>query len=114
MGRGGTAIKAIVGKARAVSPRAAHRRPCPVGILVRERVPTPFALARRVSVPAKSKPRTWLLIWRQLWERARRGKLLGHMQVQTTARYAHLAADPVKDPADPGSGEYRASINQAT
>jgi site-specific recombinase XerD len=24
------------------------------------------------------------------------GKLLGHAQVQTTARYAHLAADPVK------------------
>lgn len=24
------------------------------------------------------------------------GKLLGHSQVQTTARYAHLAADPVK------------------
>ena len=24
------------------------------------------------------------------------GKLLGHTQVQTTARYAHLAADPVK------------------
>ena len=28
------------------------------------------------------------------------GKLLGHMQVQTTARYAHLAADPVKAAAD--------------
>ncbi|MDO5658178.1 MAG: tyrosine-type recombinase/integrase [Paracoccus sp. (in: a-proteobacteria)] len=24
------------------------------------------------------------------------GKLLGHTQVQTTARYAHLAADPLK------------------
>jgi hypothetical protein len=24
------------------------------------------------------------------------GKLLGHSQPQTTARYAHLAADPVK------------------
>lgn len=24
------------------------------------------------------------------------GKLLGHTQVQTTARYAHLANDPVK------------------
>ena len=24
------------------------------------------------------------------------GKLLGHTQTQTTARYAHLAADPVK------------------
>jgi hypothetical protein len=27
------------------------------------------------------------------------GKLLGHTQVQTTARYAHLASDPVKQPA---------------
>jgi hypothetical protein len=24
------------------------------------------------------------------------GKLLGHTQAQTTARYAHLAADPVR------------------
>ena len=28
------------------------------------------------------------------------GKLLGHTQVQTTARYAHLAVDPVKSAAD--------------
>jgi integrase len=28
------------------------------------------------------------------------GKLLGHTQVQTTARYAHLAAEPVKEAAD--------------
>jgi site-specific recombinase XerD len=28
------------------------------------------------------------------------GKLLGHTQVQTTARYAHLAADSVRDAAD--------------
>ncbi len=28
------------------------------------------------------------------------GKLLGHTQVQTTARYAHLAADPLKAAAD--------------
>ena len=28
------------------------------------------------------------------------GKLLGHIQVQTTARYAHLAADPVKAAAE--------------
>ena len=27
------------------------------------------------------------------------GKLLGHTQVQTTARYAHLASDPVKQAA---------------
>jgi integrase len=28
------------------------------------------------------------------------GKLLGHTQVQTTARYAHLASDPVKEAAE--------------
>src|SRR5262249_52984776 len=28
------------------------------------------------------------------------GKLLGHSQVQTTARYAHLAPDPVQATAD--------------
>ena len=28
------------------------------------------------------------------------GKLLGHTQLQTTARYAHLAAEPVKMAAD--------------
>ena len=28
------------------------------------------------------------------------GRLLGHSQVQTTARYAHLADDPVKAAAD--------------
>jgi site-specific recombinase XerD len=28
------------------------------------------------------------------------GKLLGHTQIQTTARYAHLAADPVKSAAN--------------
>lgn len=33
------------------------------------------------------------------------GKLLGHSQVQTTARYAHLAADPVKAAANTVSGE---------
>jgi integrase len=33
------------------------------------------------------------------------GKLLGHMQVQTTARYAHLAADPVKQAANHVSAE---------
>jgi site-specific recombinase XerD len=27
------------------------------------------------------------------------GKLLGHTQVQTTARYAHLMADPVREAA---------------
>lgn len=28
------------------------------------------------------------------------GKLLGHSQVQTTARYAHLANEPIKSAAD--------------
>jgi len=28
------------------------------------------------------------------------GKLLGHTQVQTTARYAHLTADPVRNAAN--------------
>jgi integrase len=28
------------------------------------------------------------------------GKLLGHTQVQTTARYAHLAADPMMQAAN--------------
>jgi integrase len=32
------------------------------------------------------------------------GKLLGHNQVQTTARYAHLAADPIRAAADRVSG----------
>ena len=27
------------------------------------------------------------------------GKMLGHSQVQTTARYAHLATDPVRQAA---------------
>jgi site-specific recombinase XerD len=38
------------------------------------------------------------------------GELLGHTQVQTTARYAHLAADPVKAAADQVSAVIAASI----
>jgi integrase len=38
------------------------------------------------------------------------GKLLGHTQVQTTARYAHLAAEPVKSAADAVSGQLAASL----
>jgi integrase len=41
------------------------------------------------------------------------GKLLGHRQVQTTARYAHLAADPIKDAADQIASSIAASLNQA-
>ena len=41
------------------------------------------------------------------------GKLLGHTQVQTTARYAHLAADPIKTAADQVSGSIAAAINPA-
>ena len=32
------------------------------------------------------------------------GKLLGHTQVQTTARYAHLMSDPIKEAAGQVSG----------
>ena len=32
------------------------------------------------------------------------GKILGYTQVQATARYAHLAADPVKLAAESVSG----------
>jgi integrase len=41
------------------------------------------------------------------------GKLLGHTQVQTTARYAHLAADPVKMAADQVAGNIAAAMNEA-
>ena len=41
------------------------------------------------------------------------GKLLGHTQVQTTARYAHLAADPVKVAADNVAAEIPACLNRA-
>jgi len=39
------------------------------------------------------------------------GKLLGHTQVQTTARYAHLAADPVRDAANQVASTIAASLN---
>ena len=38
------------------------------------------------------------------------GKLLGHTQVQTTARYAHLAADPIKAAANKISGRLAAAL----
>jgi integrase len=38
------------------------------------------------------------------------GKLLGHTQVQTTARYAHLAADPVRLAADTVAQNLRQSL----
>ena len=38
------------------------------------------------------------------------GKLLGHTQVATTARYTHLAADPVKAAADHVSSAIAKSI----
>jgi integrase len=38
------------------------------------------------------------------------GKLLGHTQVQTTARYAHLAADPVKAAAEEVSAEIAKAV----
>jgi integrase len=41
------------------------------------------------------------------------GKLLGHTQVQTTARYAHLAADPVRAAAEQVAFSLAACLNQA-
>jgi len=40
------------------------------------------------------------------------GKLLGHNQVQTTARYAHLAADPVRTAADQISEKISSFLNE--
>lgn len=40
------------------------------------------------------------------------GKLLGHTQVQTTARYAHLAADPVRTAADQISEKISSFLNE--
>ena len=40
------------------------------------------------------------------------GKLLGHTQVATTARYAHLAADPVKASAEKVSSAIAKSISR--
>ena len=42
------------------------------------------------------------------------GKLLGHTQVQTTARYAHLAVDPVKNAANQVSETIAASMADET
>jgi integrase len=42
------------------------------------------------------------------------GKLLGHTQVQTTARYAHLATDPVKAAAERVSSSIAALISGET
>jgi hypothetical protein len=41
------------------------------------------------------------------------GKLLGHTQVQTTARYAHLAAEPVRMAADAVAQNLRQSLGYA-
>lgn len=38
------------------------------------------------------------------------GKLLGHTQVVTTARYAHLAADPVKAAAEQVSAKIASTL----
>jgi len=38
------------------------------------------------------------------------GKLLGHTQVQTTARYAHLAVEPVRIAADSIAGSLRQAL----
>jgi integrase len=38
------------------------------------------------------------------------GKLLGHTQMATTARYAHLAVDPVKTAAEQVSAEIASAL----
>ncbi|WP_199720722.1 hypothetical protein [Azospirillum cavernae] len=38
------------------------------------------------------------------------GKLLGHTQIQTTARYTHLADDPIKAAATRISGRLAAAL----
>ena len=38
------------------------------------------------------------------------GKMLGHTQAQTTARYAHLASDPVKAAATAVAGKIAAAM----
>ncbi len=42
------------------------------------------------------------------------GKLLGHTQVQTTARYAHLAADPVQAAAEQVTANIAAILNSSS
>jgi len=39
------------------------------------------------------------------------GKMLGHTQAQTTARYAHLASDPVKAAAATVAGKIAAAMS---
>jgi len=38
------------------------------------------------------------------------GKILGHTQVQTTARYAHLASEPVREGADQGAASIAVAL----
>lgn len=40
------------------------------------------------------------------------GKLLGHSQPQTTARYAHLSSDPLRDVADQAGSAIEAAMNR--
>jgi hypothetical protein len=42
------------------------------------------------------------------------GKLLGHSQPATTARYAHLADDPVKAASDVVGGHMAAAMDSGT
>ncbi len=41
------------------------------------------------------------------------GKLLGHTMAQTTAHYAHLAADPVKAAAERVTGNIMALMDRS-
>lgn len=38
------------------------------------------------------------------------GKLLGHTQIQTTMRYAHLADDPIREAAAQVSGDLASAM----
>ncbi len=40
------------------------------------------------------------------------GRLLGHTQVQTTARYAHLKTDPIRSAADQVSRAIAAALSK--
>ena len=40
------------------------------------------------------------------------GKLLGHTEMQTTARYAHLAAGPVKQAVDDVSASIKVALEE--
>ena len=62
--------------------------------------PTSVAVILLLSVTGCRKNEILTLRWEDVDLDARIGKLLGHSKVQTTARYAHLANDPIKAAAN--------------